>query len=152
MFKRALAASALLLSSSAFANIAVEVKNESRIYDVELTSKDYQTSRYSPNPQDTIIAKSSDRFNVSSNYPNVVRLVDFEYQYSDSSVYDAPRCHFRFVAVIDPRTGTMLPQKVIAENESRSYRDRAICTGKLDYFNVVTGDAKVTFTINRRKY
>jgi len=31
MFKRALAASALFLSSSAFANIAVEVKNESRI-------------------------------------------------------------------------------------------------------------------------
>ena len=31
-------------------------------------------------------------------------------------------------------------------------RDKAICSGKLDSFNLNTGEAEVTFSINRRKY
>lgn len=150
MLKKILLTSALVISSSAVANIKVNVENDSKDYDVSLTSKDVQTSTYSPEPLETLSANSADRFYVFSNYPDVVRLVDFEYKFSDSSV--APRCHFRFVIMKDYRSGKMLPQKVIAENEGGSYRDKAICSGKLDSFNLNTGEAEVTFSINRRKY
>ncbi|WP_046004906.1 hypothetical protein [Pseudoalteromonas rubra] len=150
MLKKILCVSALVLSSSAVANIKVNVENDSKNYDVILTSKDVQTSTYSPAPQETLSANSAERFSVYSNYPDVVRLVDLEYKFSDSSI--APRCHFRFVIMKDYRSGKMLPQKVIAESEGGSYRDKAICSGKLDSFNLDSGEATVTFSINRRKY
>ncbi|MEJ6475627.1 hypothetical protein [Pseudoalteromonas piscicida] len=77
-------------------------------------------------------------------------IITTKYKFSDSSV--APRCHFRFVIMKGYRSGKMLPQKVIAENQGGSYRDRAICSGKLNSFNLNTGEAEVTFSINRRKY
>ncbi|MFC0119797.1 hypothetical protein ACFFK7_17930 [Pseudoalteromonas xiamenensis] len=150
MFKNILLTSALVISSSAIANIKVNVENDSKDYDVTLTSKEIQTSTYSPAPQETLITNSTERFYVFSNYPDVVRLVDLEYKFSDSSV--APRCHFRLVIMKDYRSGKMVPQKVIAENEGGSYRDSAICSGKLNSFNLNTGEAEVTFSINRRKY
>ncbi|WP_242441719.1 hypothetical protein [Pseudoalteromonas piscicida] len=48
-------------------------------------------------------AKTQDRFGVLSNYPSVVRIVDLEYQFADSSI--APRCHFRLVVMKDYRSG-----------------------------------------------
>ena len=86
MLKKILFTSALVISSSAVANIKVNVENDSNNYDVVLTSKDVQTSTYSPDPQATLAANSADRFSVYSNYPDVVRLVDLEYKFSDSSV------------------------------------------------------------------
>ncbi|QZO12014.1 hypothetical protein [Pseudoalteromonas piscicida] len=150
MFKKGLLVSALVLSSSAMANISVIVENDASGYDVKLTSKDAESSRYIPAPLTTLAGKSQDRFDVLSNYPSVVRIVDLEYQFTDSSI--APRCHFRLVVMKDYRSGKMVPQKVIAENEGGSYRDRAICSGKLNSFDLNNGDAAVTFSINRRKY
>jgi hypothetical protein len=64
MFKKILFTSALVISSSAVANIKVNVENDSKDYDVALTSKDVQTSTYSPDPQEALIANSADRFSV----------------------------------------------------------------------------------------
>ena len=41
---------------------------------------------------------------------------------------------------------------VSQQNIKDIVRDKAICSGKLDSFNLNTGEAEVTFSINRRKY
>ncbi|KZN62346.1 hypothetical protein N473_19770 [Pseudoalteromonas luteoviolacea CPMOR-1] len=150
MLKKGILVASALLSHAALANIQVTVENDYRSGEVVLTSKDVQTSNYYPTPASTIRANSSERFDVQSNYPTVVRLVDLEYSFGTSSI--SPRCHFRFVIMKDYRSGKMLPQEVIAESEGGSYRDKAVCSGKLTSFNLNTGDAAVTFSINRRKF
>lgn len=81
---------------------------------------------------------------------NIVTIVDVTYRYGNRS-YDAG-CRFRFVALKDYRYGRFIPQPIIAEADAGSTRDRATCSGKLNAFNMYTGNADVTFTMNRRKF
>ncbi|ASD66311.1 hypothetical protein [Pseudoalteromonas piscicida] len=93
--------SALVLRSSAIANISVTVE-------------DAESSRYIPAPLTTLAGKSQDRFDVLSNYPSVVRIVDLEYQFADSGI--APRCHFsnlRWVSAIYKAWGILHPPQVL---------------------------------------
>lgn len=146
---KTLALTSILVSCSSLASIKLNVQNDSA-YDIDLTNKEAQTSSYVPQPQDVITSRSSDAFTVLSMYPDVIRQVDVEYSYGTGSI--TPKCHFKLALIKDYRSGNFLPQRLVAEDEKGSYRDRAICAGKIDSFNMTTGDAVVTFSMNRRKY
>jgi len=151
MFKKsALLALGLSISQFSMAEVVVNVENDSQIYDLNITSKDVQTSTYFPQPSGTISADDSDQFSVISTYPDTLTIVDVEYSYGTHS-YD-PKCHFRYVILKDFRSGSMLPQNIIAENEGGSYRDRATCSGKINSFDPTTGNSNITLSVNRRKY
>ncbi|WP_169337064.1 hypothetical protein [Algicola sagamiensis] len=141
----------LLASQSTFASIKVNVENDTRHDEIKLLSYDVQTSTYSATPLESMPSQGKSSFHVFSNYPDVVRIVDLEYGFSQPS-HRAPKCHFRFVIMKDYRSGNFLPQRVIAENEGGSFRDKAICAGKMNSFNLTTGNAEVTFSMNRRKF
>ena len=149
MFKKTLIAlTAIAISTSAMANIEVTVINKSKIYDLELKGKDVQASIYSINPEVLIAPLGTDTFTINSLYPDVVRLADLDYGYDRYG----PKCSFRFTIIKDWRTGKMLPQNIISSAEGGNWRDRARCTGTLDEYNFTTGEARVTFTIDRRKF
>ncbi|AJQ92142.1 hypothetical protein [Gynuella sunshinyii] len=150
MFKKTLTGlGALLLATNVLAEVNVTVHNTSK-YDIELTSKEIEVSTYAPDPAMQINAGQRDFFQTYSLFPTVATIVDLEYTFTDSSI--APDCHFRFVVLKDARTGAFLPQPIIAENEGGSYRDRAVCSGTVDGFNLDTGRATVTFKMDRRKF
>ncbi|WP_262501071.1 hypothetical protein [Pseudoalteromonas fuliginea] len=108
-----------------------------------------QTSTYVPQPV-MVLADGSHQFSVISTYPDTLTIVDVEYSYGTHS-YD-PKCHFRYVILKDYRSGSMLPQSIIAEDGGGSYRDRATCSGKINSFDPTTGNSNITLSVNRRKY
>jgi hypothetical protein len=151
MFKKsALFLLGLSISQFSLAEVVVNVENDSQIYDLNITSKDVQTSTYVPQPLGTISADDSDQFSVISTYPNTLTIVDVEYSYGTHS-YD-PTCHFRYVILKDYRSGNMLPQNIIAEADGGSYRDKATCSGKINSFDPSTGNSNITLSANRIKY
>jgi len=141
-------ATSALPASAAF---NVYVTNNSD-YNLTLRSVDRQISDYIPNPAQTVSpgVANRDNFIVLPKFPGVVEVVDLEYSFSDSTY--GPRCHFRFTTINDYRTGTMIPQDVIADDENGRYNDRARCSGRLTGFNISTGEATVEFSMDRFKF
>lgn len=141
---------ATLLSQLALAQITVYVENDSNIYEIFLTDKDLDVSTYDPAPKNSIAVDSIDLFTVYNSLPTIARLIDLEYSFDPRGF--SPRCHFRFVALKDYRTGYFVPQPIIEDSEGGSFNDRAICSANLDAFNLVTGEAFISLSINRRKF
>lgn len=123
MFKKsALLALGLSISQFSMAEVVVNVENDSQIYDLNITSKDVQTSIYVPQPI-MVLANGSHQFSVISTYPDTLTIVDVEYSYGTHS-YD-PKYHFRYVILKDYRSGNMLPQSIIAEDDGESFPYKA---------------------------
>lgn len=141
--------SSLLFAQSAMATITVNVKNDAK-YDVTLKSHDTAISFYSWVPE-FIGDGSSATFQVTSLYPTTVNVVDVDYQIENG--YSKPSCHFRFVMLTDYRSGGMMPQPLIANDEGGSYGNRAKCKGRVDAVDINGGgNATVTFTIEDSRY
>ncbi|WP_018694264.1 hypothetical protein [Algicola sagamiensis] len=148
MLKKTLFVAALFVSQSALATVTVFVENDSRTEDAVFFSKDSSISVFSPDPALVIPSEGKVQFQVNSTVSNVT-VVDFEYGFEGGL---EPKCHFRFTIIRDYRTGNMVPQRIIADDEDGSYRDKAVCSGRLKAFNLQTGEAIVNFSINRRTF
>lgn len=139
----------ILISNIVLADTKVIVKNNSK-HDVFLIDKELQVSDYKPDPLSTIESYSSDTFFVYSYYSSEFIITELEYNYDEDGY--SPGCYFKFVIMKDLRFDKLIPQRIVAESKRWSPRDRAKCSGTLDDFDMKTGNATITLSINRIKF